>query len=227
MSVRDELDLLLERKRRVAATPRRTAAFAAALQALRAWQARRLADTYRDFRDDPSCAPALQYFLSDLYGPGEFAARDRDLARAWVYLRRTLPPAMLEILRQAIELDVLTLELDHAMVRGLAGSTVDAATYAAAYRAVGDVPARSRQIDLIVGIGTDLSRVVRHRWLGPLLQAAHVPAHAAGFGVLQDFLERGYAAFRGMQDAGRLLATIRERETGFMRRLLASEDVHA
>jgi len=126
----------------------------------------------------------------------------------------------MKVLAQAIELDVLTLELDHAMVRALGATSVTDATYAAAYRGVDHPESRTRQIDLIVDIGEDLSRIVRRVWLGPLLQAAHVPAHAAGFGALQDFLERGYAAFRRMRDAEGLLKAIKERETGFMHTML-------
>ena len=53
------------------------------------------------------------------------------------------------------------------------------------------------------------------------LRAAHVPAHAAGFGVLQDFLERGFAAFRNMSEAAPLLRKIRERETQLMEQLFS------
>jgi hypothetical protein len=214
MSAPDQL--LLTRKRRLDVSACQGADFVARLRELRAWQTARLANTYRDFRADPRYAPAVEFFLSDLYGPQEFRARDRDLARAWRYLKRALPAAAMQVLGQAIELDVLTLELDYAMVRALAPGAVTDATYAAAYRTADDPAARTRQIGLIIGIGEDLSRIVRRVWLGPLLQAAHMPAHAAGFGALQDFLERGYAAFRTMQDAGRLMTAIAERETNFM-----------
>ncbi|MFI4891288.1 MAG: FFLEELY motif protein [Steroidobacterales bacterium] len=220
------LDALLARKRALDSPACRTAGFTASLTRLRIWQAARLARTYQDFHDDPRYAPALAFFLSDLYGPQEFPERNRDLRRALTYLKRALPAALLKVLAQAIELDVLTLELDHAMVRALGASPVSDATYAAAYRSAADTASRIRQIDLIVGIGEDLARVVRKAWIGPLLQAAHVPAHAAGFGALQDFLERGHAAFRQMQGGGRLLQAIRERETQFMHMMLGGEAVH-
>ena len=159
----------------------------------------------------------MEFFLTDLYGPQEFKHRDRDLARAWRHLERALPAAAMKVLEQAIEIDVLTLELDHAMVRALAGVALTEAAYAAAYRAVDQQLSRTRQIELIVGVGEALDRIVRRAWLGPLLKAAHLPAHAAGFGALQDFLERGYAAFRRMRGAEPLLRAISERETRYMR----------
>jgi len=224
MNARDPLEELLTRKRALEASSCRAPDFVATLRELQRWQTARLARTYQDFHEDPRYSPAVEFFLSDLYGPQEFTHRDRDLARAWRYLNRALPASAMKILGQAIELDVLTLELDHAMVRALGATAVTDATYAAAYRAVDDQASRTRQIDLIISVGEDLDRIVRRAWLGPLLKAAHVPAHAAGFGALQDFLERGYGAFRRMRGAEPLLKVIRERETRFMRSMLGNQE---
>jgi len=128
------------------------------------------------------------------------------------------------VLENALELEVLTLEFDHAMVRALRLRALDGAAYAAAYREVDDERSRLRQIELIVGLGEILNRVVKRAWIGPLLQAGHIAAHAAGFGALQDFIEHGYSAFRHMGDAEPLLGAIRERETHFMHTLLGSGD---
>ena len=83
---------------------------------------------------------------------------------------------------------------------------------------------RERQIDLVIEIGDALQRLVRRRWIGVALRAAHGPARAAGFGVLQDFLELGYRAFTGMEDARTLLVTIRQRELRLMETLYSNRD---
>jgi len=220
MSRRDQLDELFVRLQTLLAPGGEPAETDAGLSGLRAWQAERLARTYADLRKDPQYAAAIEFFLRDLYGPQDFSQRDRDLARAWRHLRRALPRVALEILARAIELQVLTAELDLAMAGVLAPGPVSAAGYAAAYRAVGRRTARCRQIELIVGIGTDLRSIVRHAWLGRLLRAAHGPAHAAGFGALQDFLERGFAAFRAMSDTERFLQAIRDREMQFLNEMM-------
>ena len=191
------------------------------LQELRAWQAARLASTYGDLLHDPECVDAVKFFLTDLYGPQEHTRRDQDLARAWSILSRTLPRAALGLLERALELQTLTAQLDEAMAQQLAAGPVTQESYAAAYRAVGRPEARRRQIDLVLSIATNLERVVRHAWVGLALRAARAPAHAAGFGALQDFLERGFAAFRRMKDAGRMLDAIRERETRLCTALFA------
>jgi hypothetical protein len=191
------------------------------LRELRVWQAARLASTYGDLLHDPECVDAVKFFLTDLYGPEEHTRRDQDLGRAWSILSRTLPRAALGLLERAIELQTLTAQLDEAMAQQLAAGPVTQESYAAAYRAVGRPEARRRQIELVLTIATELERVVRHAWVGFALRAARVPAHAAGFGALQDFLERGFAAFRRMKDAQPMLNAIRERETRLCAALLA------
>ena len=220
----DRLDELLERKRLLESLPPQSADFARRLQALRAWQSSRLADTYRDLHEDPRYSQAVEFFLSDLYGPQEFVDRNRNLTRALRYLRRALPAAAVNVLQRAVELDVLSTELDHAMVKALPAGAICESTYATAFRAVGIPTARVKQIELTVDLGADLDRIVNRTWLGPLLRAAHAPAHAAGLGPLQDFLERGFDAFREMRGAGRLLDAVKERETDFMHRMLRGAD---
>jgi hypothetical protein len=224
MSVIDQVAELLARQDRLAARCAGEGGSAGRLRELRSWQAARLAASYADLQGDPHYARAIAFFLSDLYGPKDIAQRDRELMRAWRFLRRVLPRAALEVLACALELQVLTAELDTVMVDALAAGPVSDVSYAAAYRAVGRRAARLRQIDLVIGIGNDLKQIVSHAWIGRLLRAAHAPAHAAGFGVLQDFLERGYGAFRDMPDAGRLLEAVRERERRFLKALFAGAD---
>ena len=57
-----------------------------------------------------------------------------------------------------------------------------------------------------------------------LVRLARAPAHAAGFGLLQEFLERGLVAFETMHGADHFLQTIRARELRAMDRLFAGED---
>ncbi len=223
MSNQDDLDRLLERKLTLDARGLDNPDFARRLRELRAWQAKRLATSYADLQTRPRYVPALQFFLGDLYGPDDFTRRDADLKRALTHLKRALPARLLELLSEAIELQVLSLELDHEMVAQLPARAVSNSAYAAAYRAVGRPDDRKRQIELITLIGEDLARIVGQRWVGLALRAAHFPAHAAGFGVLQGFLERGLQAFRRLGDADDLLRIIRERETRLMESLLRGD----
>jgi hypothetical protein len=224
--IADGLQRLIGRKdglARRAAAPR----LAQRLRDLRAWQAARLARTYADLRRDPGAGNALSFFLSDMYGPQDLTRRDQDVARAWRLLRRALPPRMLEILSMAMELDVLSTELDLEMAERLRPGPLTAEAYAQAYRTVGRSEERQRQIRLVVEIGRALARAVRTSWVGLALRAAHGPAHVAGFGVLQDFLERGFAAFQRLPDPTELLTTIERREMRLMQTLLAGGTIAA
>jgi hypothetical protein len=213
------LEELLKGKQALEASAPRSPEFANRLRELQAWQAERLARTYADLRADPRYARTIEFFLSDIYAAHDFTRRDRDLARAATQLRHALPQALLDILREALELDLLTAELDQAMVGRFSAPPTES-SYAVAYRAVGRRNDRQRQIDLLCGIGIALDAVVRRRWLGLALRAAHVPAHVAGLGVLQDFLERGWGAFRALPAADHLLADVQTRETALMDALL-------
>jgi len=217
MSITAEADVLLERKRalEMGAAPQ----LKQRLAELRAWQAARLARTYSDLHAETRFRAAIEFFLNDLYGPHDFARRDEELARAWRRLGRVLPRSAVQTVTQAVELDLLSTALDHALAGYLCPGALTDATYAQAYRQTGQEDSRRRQIELIVGIGKDLNSLANRSWARVALKAAHVPAHAAGLGTLQDFLERGYESFRRIGDARYLLETIRERETLTMRAL--------
>jgi hypothetical protein len=75
------------------------------------------------------------------------------------------------------------------------------------------MPQRQRQIFLIVEIGHALDDFVRKPLIRTALAMMRGPAHLAGFGVLHDFLERGFNAFHKMGGADEFLETIRKRET--------------
>ncbi len=195
-------------------------ALSARRQALRAWQAQRLSTTYADLRQDPRYRPAIEFFLSELYGPQDFSPRERAFERAWRVLRRTLPPMLLEALAAVTELQALTAELDLAVAARLPSKEITPELYVTAYRAAASAAQRERQIDLILEIGTHLAAAVALPWVDWALKTAHVPAHALGFARLQDFLEHGFAAFRALGDATIFLSTIGERERRLMHALL-------
>jgi hypothetical protein len=62
-------------------------------------------------------------------------------------------------------------------------------------------------------VGMALDRYVHKRMVRSSLVLMRQPARMAGLGALQDFLERGFGAFRTMKGATVFLATVHERET--------------
>lgn len=198
---------------------------AARTRVLAAYQSARLASTYGDLRRTPRYRAAVEFFLTDLYGPQDMRNRDEQVLRALDKLKRFLPAAALEALAQAFELHVLSIELDAATAANLEPSKrVDGAAYAAAYRAAGRQADRSRQVGLIGDIGGLLDSLAHRPEVGLAIRLARRPAHASGYGQLQDFLERGYEAFRQMKDAAQFLSIIDERERALSQRLFAGAD---
>jgi len=193
-------------------------ALEAALERLARWQAARLRQTYADLEAMPRYAGAVAFFEADLYGGADFAQRDADVARIAPVMVVMLPARVIGTIAQAMEVNALSQELDRALLARLprAEGRFTVAEYCRAYRAMDDRPARERQIRLIADIGAALDRFVRM----PLLHAALVmmrqPARLAGMGVLHDFLERGFDAFRNMNGADEFLAAIVGRETALM-----------
>jgi hypothetical protein len=193
----------------------------ARLAELQKWQSQRLMRSHDDLHRDPRYRLAVEFFFDELYGGGDPRARDRDLLKVQRVMERLLPAQALRAMCLAIELEILSQELDADVARALAAGPISVATYADAYRVAGRRPDRERQIDMMNEIGGYLDRVVRKPIIRGLVRLARGPAHAAGFGMLQDFLERGLDAFEALHGADEFLATIREREWRAMERLFA------
>ncbi len=197
------------------------------LHALRAWQANRLAVDYADQRAIPARRDAVSFFLEDVYGAADFTQRDDQFARAMKHLQRLLPMAALEALRDAVELNALTVELDTEVAGRLpvAATTVDGPGYAAAYRAVNRAADRRRQIELAVAIGRRLQLLTLHPATELAMRIAAGPARLAGFGALHSFIERGFLAFQRLgSDSAHFVDAIEFRETAFMQRLCGVQD---
>lgn len=202
-----------------------------AQEALSHWQTTRLANTYADFAAEPRFRPAIGFFLEDLYGTKDFAQRDADIERVYPIMVRVLSENAMHSLSLAVELHALTQQLDSRMLQvlhdeldtplGEPGVALDKETYAEAYRRCGNTDARRRQIDLVVECGAMLGEVVHHPVIYVTARLARRPAKAAGFGELQDFIERGLSAFRRMKDATPFLAAIEHRETAILEQIVS------
>ena len=68
---------------------------------------------------------------------------------------------------------------------------------------------------MTITLGHTLKRLVRSQLLRLTLRAMHHPAHAAGFGAMQNFLEKGYTTFHAIEDVDYFLRRFAERMTEF------------
>ncbi|MBV8464368.1 MAG: hypothetical protein JO218_00340 [Burkholderiales bacterium] len=195
---------------------------------LAAWQAQRLESTYADLRASERYAPATAFFLQDLYGPTDFTKRDRDAERVVSKMRRILPERAMAAIESAMHLNKLSLTLDEetaAMLFTTMGvEVVDGASCAEAYRRCDYRSRRIEQIALIEELGMELDVVVKKPLVQMALKLARGPAHLAGLGELQEFLERGVSAFLHMKGAEHFLHTIVHRERQILDAIYAGVD---
>jgi len=216
------LEAQLARATQVRAATRRNGSAMEARLRLREWQAARLARTHADLLAHPQYGAAARFFLTDLYGPQDHSVEPETVLRVLPLMKKGLPASGIETVADAIELDALSESLDADMAGLLAGD--DAHAYGEAYRGAGRRDDRARQIELIRHLGHKLEDLVKAPMIGLALKAMRKPAEIAGFGPLQAFLERGYAAFRQMGDARDFVEIVAEREEAISVALYSGDD---
>jgi hypothetical protein len=191
------------------------------LAELKGWQAQRLARTYADYATQPRYRAATAFFIDDLYGPKDFSSRDQAMLRILPVMSRLLPRSAVETAAISIELEALSEDLDHRLAAALAKGPITDESYARAYRESATRAERERQVELIDAAGHRLDEVVGKPMLGRTLALMRHPARMAGLSELQEFLERGFGAFRDMKGAEDFLAAVRSRETRILNRLFS------
>jgi hypothetical protein len=138
-------------------------------------------------------------------------------------MTRILPASAVETAALAIELEALSEELDQKLAAALPAGPLTEEKYAQAYRESSTRAERERQIDLIDAVGHRLDALVRKPFVASTLKLMRGPARMAGLADLQDFLERGFAAFRDLKGADEFLATLKEREGAILNRLFSAK----
>ena len=198
-----------------------------AFEQLQAWQQHRLAQTFDDLIRQDAYRPAVTFFLTELYGGLDFRERDQEMGKVLPVMKRFLPDKVLYIMSEAFELQAVSLELDMEMAAYLerhAIQDLDMDRYSEVYRACSNKASRERQILLIRKLGYDLDRLVNKPLVNMLVRLLRGPAHAAGFGKLQEFLESGLGSFRALRDVQYFNETIYQREWNSMQKLFAGEE---
>ncbi len=190
------------------------------------WQRQRFKGTYDDFVSSSSDHPACQFFLEELYGGLGFRQRDEDVNRVAPIMCRMLPDNALLALSEALQLQLLSLELDQYMAeemrhRGLL--QIHESDYVSMYQSCDHPRERLRQINLIRKLGHELEALTRMPLLLGLVKAIRKPAVAAGFGRLQGFLEQGLSAFKQLHDPNHFVETIYQREIELRQSWLAAD----
>jgi hypothetical protein len=179
------------------------------------WQLEYMLPFFSDLLEPEGYAEAVDFIVSDLAGVG-ISERDRDIERAAPVIVRSLPSHPLETAAAAVELNARVLEFNLGICRQLLVGNqlppdIAERDYLLACRAVSSFDECVELVHLAVGLGETLKKLVRVPLIGGLLRTMRAPAHAAGFGALQEFLETGYLTFRRISDIDDFLELLRER----------------
>lgn len=208
----------------IAARAPQTEALVQALAQVQTFQKQRLTETYADFLADAHAKPAALFFLNELYCSAPDAIeRDADVDRIVPMMSKLLPRVALDAIGNAVELDVLSADLDLAMAQQSVASGVvcsDMATYGTLYTAVNRRADRERQIVLVGQCGHLLAQAVRLPLIVPTLNMMQLPAKKAGLLRLHQFLFAGMTAFKKLHSAQAFVQTIQARETVLLERWL-------
>lgn len=206
----------------------------ARVNAVKAFQSARFAGTYADLLQGGPYRDAARFFLDELYSDKDYADRDAQFGRIAGALQTLFPKQVVATAVSLAQLHILTEEMDHAM--GVSwpegdfnGKTSRLAGYISAWRLVGRRNERNRQLQVVQEIGVEMARLTRMPGLRLMLRMMRKPAHAAGLGSLQEFLESGFDTFSGMtrqpQGVETFLSIVNERESALIALLFDSDPV--
>jgi hypothetical protein len=173
---------------------------AQAASAIKRFQARRFAATYRDLLQKEPFAQAARFFLDELYSEKNYTRRDAQFARIAGALERLFPKPVVQTAASLAQLHLLTETLDLAMAEHWRADPEknDVARYISAWRALGQRSERNKQLAQVLALGRELDLLTRTPGLRLMLKMMRGPANLAGLGDLQRFLEAGFDTFAAM-----------------------------
>lgn len=181
------------------------------------WQMAYLLTFFSDLYERPGYAEAIDFTMSDLAGV-RISGRDRDLERVAPVITRMLPLKALQTLASAAKLNASVLEVNLGIFRSLQvngelPAEISDRAYCVACREASSLDECLDLVHLATYLGGNLKTLIKVPLLGAMLRAMRGPAHAAGFGALQEFLENGYTNFKEIPDIEHFLTEIDTRMT--------------
>lgn len=179
------------------------------------WQLQYLLPFFSDLYARDGYAAAIDFTMSDLAGVG-ISNRDRDLERAAPAITRMLPLRALATIATAAEMNARVLKINIAICRCLLENNelpviITERDYRVACREASSLGEIVELVQLTTGLGRTLKSLIKVPMIGMTLRAMRAPAHATGFGALQEFLENGYFTFKQIPDIDHFLGEIEGR----------------
>lgn len=194
------------------------------LARLSQWQSERLQFSHRDFYQSAHYQKGLFFLFNELYSDADFTQRDQDLERIFPKMVKLLPESIIETVSLLVELNMLTQMLDTELCTklfiDLKHKAIHEQSYCDAFRQCQNQEKRAYQIELTQALGKKLDQYARSQIILYSLKLSKNPAESAGLGALHQFLSSGFTAFHSMKHIDKLMSTIAERETHFLREIM-------
>ena len=173
---------------------------------------------YSDLADEEQYRKAIGFLADDLLGGNQLGQRGHELLKAKKPMVKILPDALIGTVARSVEFTAITLQIDIALAKyvaktGFADAALTDETYIHAARSAVPREWLDTQTGLVVKVGEEIESVVRRPFVASALRMCRTPAYMMGLGGLQDFLERGFEAFRAMRNPGRFIEVFSERES--------------
>ncbi len=187
-----------------------------------------MVSSYEDLRRQSRYAAAVDFLINDLFGPNSLCYRELGLQKAEATMLRVLPEGLLQAVAQAVEFSLLTMRLDLRLAEILdltsaAAQALDPERTRAALRATDGYEDYRKQIGLVLEIGSEIESIVHRPFVTVGLKMCRQPARMMGLGELQDYLERGVAAFKQMRGSTEFFRVFEQRETTYLRTVFSDQ----
>jgi len=191
------------------------------------WQLDYLLPLFGDLHARTGYAEAINFIISDLAGIG-ISNRDHDLERAAPAITTMLPFRALVTVAATAEVNARVLEINLAIWRCLIvdkdlPAPITEHEYCVACRDASSLDECVSLVHKITELGRTLESLIEMPMIGITLRAMRAPAHAAGFGALQEFLEQGFFTFREIPDVDHFLSEIEVRMIEIFERIYTAQ----
>ncbi|TXD97535.1 hypothetical protein ES754_00675 [Psychrobacter frigidicola] len=184
---------------------------------VQAWQRARLQRTHSDLFEQPKNKPMADYFLTQLYGGGEFKLLAEQLERILPKakkLERLAKETVLETGSMAIQAAILAIELDMHLAQWLVSKDlpVDEKNMLAAYQAVDESDERRVQINNLKDVCYRTDKYLNSFVLKKVFAMAKSTAYSHNYQPMYDFIDAGFKAMKPLDSVTGFIEPFCKRE---------------
>ncbi|WP_367106827.1 hypothetical protein [uncultured Psychrobacter sp.] len=187
------------------------------LNEVQAWQRARIQKTHAALFEQPKNKPMADYFVTQLYGGGEFKLLAKQLERILPKakkLERLASENVLQTGSMAIQAAILAIELDMHLAQWLIEHDLDVneENMLTAYNAVDEADARRTQINNLKDVCYRTDKYLNSFVLRKAFSFSKGTAYKHNYQPLYDFIEAGFSAMKPLKSVSGFIEPFCERE---------------